>query len=564
MASRIFCQQYVQDITKEKEELLKLPDSSCKYTVYSDGKCIKHTEELGEGAFGKAFSSADEKETDYVVKDSIFLKCKTCGKNNHSYVSKLFKLHNNEVNSIRTFAKFNHVFPHNIIKIYKPDDCIKYENSKENTTDIKKDDIKKTGIKKDDIKISSTSSGDKIKSLKLNINPSENKNKGLGLKISINPDGDKDLKTNLCGESEDSKTNENLIPNPSRVIVMERVNNPFKFGKLDKPEEPSKLFEEIQEQDYKKILDDIVIQLSYVLLFINMNKVYHNDISFDNILISKMENPIKIEYKGIEYNGKQLCMILENVKYVVKLIDYSLAIQEDDIIRPYDLIYSFIIIMHFVNEKIRLSDCNLFEARKKLKEITEEDPTKNQNSTYKDQIETYSLVKDEAQNKIQIEDKNNKYWKSLSEECLEKYYNVFVSLYRDDIRNITSMLEEKEKFTVNDAYTINLAYYASDQSKEETKQKVINNEYNNIIEKFLLVHPHTLEDFNETTKKELTDSLKGWEFEKKELVNEKTDLRCKESHKQTQGSETIVGGNSKYSKYNEYINNKRNYLQLTK
>jgi serine/threonine protein kinase len=252
------CETYVSNVTKFKKDL-PLPDNLCKYTIRENDECVTHNEEIGKGAFGSAYISKDTENTKYVVKDSLFLREKDCNRLNFRKIRQLYGDYEKEIESIRSMAKYNVIFPHNIIKIYKPLDCIKED-----------------------------------------------------------------------GE------------NPSRTIIMDRVTNVIKIPAL------FEMLKKEKETNIEKILNDIIMQIAYVTLYINSHKIVHNDISFDNVLISYTKDPIEIDYNGLAHNGKNLNVKLKNVNYVVKFIDYSISKQYDDIVRPYDLIYLFVIITQFL------------------------------------------------------------------------------------------------------------------------------------------------------------------------------------------------------------------------
>lgn len=71
----------------------------------------------------------------------------------------------------------------------------------------------------------------------------------------------------------------------------------------------------------------LYFQLMYVILYANMNGIFHNDIKADNIMI-EIDSIDKIELTGIKLDNKPFDIIIDNIKRklpVVKLIDYGLS-----------------------------------------------------------------------------------------------------------------------------------------------------------------------------------------------------------------------------------------------
>lgn len=92
----------------------------------------------------------------------------------------------------------------------------------------------------------------------------------------------------------------------------------------------------------------IIIQLLYITLFLNLNKIYHNDIHRKNILISP--NTGIIELRGLQLNGTEISIDVK-CNFLVVLIDFELAIETKNKIIPIDWIQSIKIL--YENEKVK-------------------------------------------------------------------------------------------------------------------------------------------------------------------------------------------------------------------
>lgn len=81
-----------------------------------------------------------------------------------------------------------------------------------------------------------------------------------------------------------------------------------------------------QSTPYSYIVS-LYFQLMYIILYANMNGIFHNDIKEDNIMI-EIETVDKIELTGVTLDNKPLDIVINNIKGklpVLKLIDYGLA-----------------------------------------------------------------------------------------------------------------------------------------------------------------------------------------------------------------------------------------------
>jgi Serine/threonine protein kinase len=120
--SKKICPQ-INEYLESKKEDLKKNGNYCNKTRFDDEskKCYTYNKELGSGAFGTVYYN--ENDNKYVLKDSTVFKEK-CSSKNVVGTSKLFQIYDNEINSLKIFGRYNYIFPHNIIKIYQPIDCI--------------------------------------------------------------------------------------------------------------------------------------------------------------------------------------------------------------------------------------------------------------------------------------------------------------------------------------------------------------------------------------------------------------------------------------------------------